>query len=88
MRNAVILDYSDGEIVILPIPEDIAPEREDSFVRMHPAYDSDECSYMIVEGNIEISKVISDQPIYFPIATLTEESLQIPKRNLLAYYEQ
>lgn len=72
MRNAVILDYSDGDIVILPIPEDIAPEHEDSFVRMHPAYDSDTCSYMVIDGAIDIYKVISDRPTYLPFYTFTE----------------
>lgn len=72
MRNAVILDYADGTIDILPIPDEIPEDKESEYVEEHPAYRSDECYYMLVTGDIDIFKVVSDQPTYIPIHTFTE----------------
>ncbi len=64
MRNAVILNYADGTIDILPIPEDTPESRECEYVESHPCYDSDSMSYMIAGEDIEVFKVTSDKPTY------------------------
>lgn len=72
MRNAVILDYSDGTINILPIPQEIQENgRDTDYIESHPAYDADECSYMIVDGDINIFKASTEESAL--VYTIPEE---------------
>ena len=64
MRNAVILNYADGTIDILPIPDEIPEDKECEYVEGHPAYRYDECAYMLAGEEIEVRKVTSDRPTY------------------------
>ena len=61
MRKAIIFDYSDGTILLLPIPDEISVENEERYVNEHPCYRSDEMYYMIVEGDTEVYKVSTEE---------------------------
>ena len=57
MSRAIILDYEDGSVNILPIPEDTPDSRECEYVESHPCYDSNSMSYMIVGDSAEVFEV-------------------------------
>ena len=61
MRNAVILNYADGTIDILPIPEDTPESRECEYVESHPCYNSSSMYYMIVGDSAEVFEVSTEQ---------------------------
>ena len=62
MKRAIILDYSDNSIVILPIPDEIYEKgQEDDYVQSHPAYDSQECDYMISGEETDVYEVIGEE---------------------------
>ena len=57
MSRAIILDYEDGSVNILPIPEDTPESRECEYVESHPCYDSSSMSYMIVGDSADVFEV-------------------------------
>ena len=61
MNRAIILDYEDGTINILPIPEDTPESKECEYVESHPCYNSDSMSYMIVGETAEVFKVNEEE---------------------------
>ena len=61
MSRAIILDYEDGTINILPIPEDTPESRECEYVESHPCYNSDSMCYMIVGDSADVFEVSTEQ---------------------------
>lgn len=61
MSRAIILDYEDGSINILPIPEDTPESRECEYVESHPCYNSDSMYYMIVGDSTDVFEVTTEQ---------------------------
>ncbi len=56
--KAIILDYRDGTINIMPIPKEWE-ENADEFIRAHPCYDESSCYYMIAQDDtIEVYKIV------------------------------
>jgi len=57
--KAYIFDYTDGSILVLPIPKEWE-ENVDDFVTAHPCYDSSSCYYMSTEHEVEVYEVVKD----------------------------
>ena len=58
--KAIILDYTDYTINILPIPKEWE-DNADDFVRAHPNYSEDEMYYMISpDDNVEVYDIVQD----------------------------
>ena len=58
--KAIILDYRDGSLNILPIPKEWE-EKADEFVKAHPFYDDGSCYYMISsDDEIEVYNIVED----------------------------
>ena len=59
--KAIILDYGDGSINILPIPRNVPDNKECEYVESHPCYDSGAMAYMVVEDSAEVFEVSTEQ---------------------------
>lgn len=58
--KAILLDYSDGTINVLPIPKEWE-DNADEFVQAHPCYVQDEMYYMISpDDEIEVYDIVQD----------------------------
>ena len=57
--KAIIIDYTDGTLSILPIPKEWEDNAEE-FVVEHPFYDDSTCHYMISKGDISVYDIVND----------------------------
>ena len=58
--KAIILDYSDGTVNVLPIPKEWE-DNADEFVQAHPFYSQDEQYYMISPyDEVEVYDIVQD----------------------------
>ena len=48
--KALIIDYTDASLLLLPIPEDREADADD-YVREHPAYDDSCCYHIVTSGD-------------------------------------
>jgi len=59
--KAIILDYTDASILILPIPKECEEYEADEFVRSHPCYDDSCCYHMVTSGDsFYVYNVVND----------------------------
>ncbi len=68
--KAILFDYADGKILLLPIPQDEENDA-DAYVRSHPCYDDKCMFYMMGDGNtfsvydvIQLGEDIDGYPDY------------------------
>ena len=58
--KAIIIDYEDGSINVLPIPKDWE-ENADEFVESHPRYSDGSCYYMTTnDDEVPVYDIVED----------------------------
>lgn len=55
--KALIFDYNDDSISILPIPKEWE-DNADKYVEQHPAYNANHCLYMISMGGVQVYDIV------------------------------